>query len=321
MSALLLPNEILSMSAQSVRRLVESGEGDCALLYLALLSSRDSDEARRDLHWDETRMNAAWNRLTDMGLLEGKRETVPKPAADPAADLPRYSRGDVTAALEGEPDFCGLYREVEALLGRPLSDADLQSLLAVYDGLAMDPEVILLLVNYVIRTVRRRKGNPGAVPRVSQIKSEAFRWKRLGLDSAEAAESWLRRQEQADRREWAVLSAVGVTERRPAVEKEREYIDRWVELDISDALISMAHERTVFRKGQRNWPYMNKILLAWHEAGWRTPEQVKAGDKPADRSAPPRCSKAPADFQPTDERIRKGGDWLDEFLEGQKKGE
>lgn len=321
MSALLLPNEILSMSAQSARKLVEAGEGDCALLYLALMSSRDGEEARRALHWGEERLNAAWNRLTDMGLLEGKRETAPKAPADPAADLPQYSRRDVAAALEREPDFHGLYREVENLLGRPLSDADLQSLLAVYDGLAMPPEVILLLVNYVIRTVRRRKGNPGAVPRVSQIRSEAFRWKRLGLDTAEAAEGWLRRQEQADRREWDILAAVGVAERRPAVEREREYIDRWVELGISDGLIAMAYERTVYRKGQRNWPYMNKILMSWHEAGWRTPEQVKAGDKPAARRQTPRQGGVPTDYQPTDERIRKSGDWLDEFLKEQEKGE
>ena len=37
MSALLLPNEILSMSAQAARLIVESGDGDGALLYLALL--------------------------------------------------------------------------------------------------------------------------------------------------------------------------------------------------------------------------------------------------------------------------------------------
>ena len=37
MSALLLPNEILSMSAQAARLLVDSGDGDGALLYLALL--------------------------------------------------------------------------------------------------------------------------------------------------------------------------------------------------------------------------------------------------------------------------------------------
>ena len=37
MSALLMPNDILSMTAQAARRVVELGDGDCALLYLALL--------------------------------------------------------------------------------------------------------------------------------------------------------------------------------------------------------------------------------------------------------------------------------------------
>ena len=40
MSALLLPNEILSMSAQAARLVVESGDGDGALLYLALLPAQ-----------------------------------------------------------------------------------------------------------------------------------------------------------------------------------------------------------------------------------------------------------------------------------------
>ena len=81
----------------------------------------------------------------------------------------------------------------------------------------------------------------------------------------------------------------------------------------------MAYERTVYRKKAMNWPYMNKILQSWHQAGWRTPAQVEAGDKPPRRQPAP--DKAPpADFQPSQERIRKNNDWLDQFLEEQRKG-
>ena len=52
MSALLLPNEILSMSAQAARLLVESGDGDGALLYLALLErGGDPAQAAAALRW------------------------------------------------------------------------------------------------------------------------------------------------------------------------------------------------------------------------------------------------------------------------------
>lgn len=317
MSALLLPNEILSMSAQAARILVEAGEGDCALLYLALLNGGDVEKARKALHWEDSRLNAAYSRLTELGLAAADSAPVPAEQS-PVEELPQYSRKDVADALAREPDFMGLYHETERLLGRPLSDADLQSLYAIYDGMALPAEVILLLVSYVIRAVRRRTGKPGAVPRMSQIKSEASRWKRLGLETAEAADGYIRRQELVNTREWAILSAVGVDKPRTAVADERRFIASWVELEFSDELIALAYERTVFQKGAMNWSYMNRILLNWHQAGFRTPEQVKAGDKPAKQNKPKAVGKQ-ADYQPTAERIQKSADWLDEFLKQQGK--
>lgn len=319
MPALLLPDEILSMPAQAARRLVEAGEGDCALLYLALLDGDDTRKAQQALHWGDDRMASAYGRLAELGMVSAESAPAPEKKKDPAEGLPEYSRKDITDALEHEPEFCQLYHEVERLLGRPFGDTDLQSLYTIYDGLALPPEVICLLVNHKIHVLRHQTQKTGAMPRMSQVKSEAFRWKRLGLDTVEAAENYLRRQERVDRREWAILSAVGVEKQRPAVEGERKYIDSWVELGISDELVAMAYERTVYQKGDMNWPYMNKILLCWHQAGWTTPEQVKAGDKPAKRSAPRRTQKK-EDYQPTTERIRRSADWLDQFLEQQEKG-
>ena len=319
MPALLLPNEILSMSAQAARRLVEAGEGDCALLYLALLDGDDLQKAQRSLHWSESRIAGAYRRLVELGLAAPENTPAPAKKQEPMEELPQYSRKDVTDALANEPEFCVLYHEVERLLGRHLSDMDLQTLYTIYDGLALPVEVVLMLVNHKIHVVRRQKQNEGAMPRMIQIKSEAAYWKRLGLDTVEAAESYLRRQQQVDRREWAILSAVGVTQYRPAVEKEREFINNWVDLALSDELIAMAYERTVFQKGQMNWPYMNKILLSWHQAGYRTPEQVKAGDKPANKRPARQGGLKKEDYQPTAERIQKSNDWLDEFLKQQGK--
>lgn len=318
MSALLLPNEILSMSAQAARRLVEAGEGDCALLYLALLDRGDDKSAQRALHWGDARLAAAWRRLAELGLVA--EESAPAPVQEQVKEEenPQYSRKDLAEALANEPDFCALYHEVERLLGRPLGDMDLQTLYSIYDGLALPVEVILMLVNHKIRSVRRQKQKEGAVPRMSQIRSEAAYWKRLGLDTVEAVEAYLRREQQTDSREWEILSAVGVANPRPAVEGERKYISSWVELEISDQLIALAYERTVYQKGQMNWPYMNKILLNWHQEGFRTPEQVKAGDKPA-KKKPEQKGKQPENYQPTTERIQKSSDWLDEFLRQQGK--
>lgn len=320
MAALLLPNEILSMSAQAARLLVESGDGDSALLYLALLEcGGDADRAAARLRWEEERMAPVWSRLAALGLARPREHSLTAP---PRADdrLPEYGRAEVAAALEKEPPFQDLCREMESRLGRVFSDNDLRCLYTMYDYLALPPEVILQLTGWVVRRERRQKNNPAACPRMPGIQREAFKWKRLGLDTLERAEDYLRRQEAVDSREWAVLSAVGVTQRRPAVERERAYIDSWVEMGVSDELIRMAYERTVYRKGAMNWPYVNKILQAWHAAGYKTPQQVEEGDKPPAR-VERRPKGQPKDFQPTRERIEENGDWLDRFLAEQKKGE
>ena len=90
-------------------------------------------------------------------------------------------------------------------------------------------------------------------------------------------------------------------------------------MELSDELIRMAYERTVYQKKAMSWPYMNKILQSWHSAGYQTPQQVEAGDRPPRRQAPP-AKNQPRDFQPSPERIRKNNDWLDQFLEEQQKG-
>ena len=322
MSALLLPNEILSMSAQAARALTARGDGDCALLYLALLDCGELRRAAAALHWDRPRLDAAYGALVSMGLARAEENTPPAP---PQEEPPKrsYERADVLSALEQEPDFRSLYLEVERQLGRKLSDADLTALYSLYDGLALPPEVIVQLVGHVIQTVRRQKGSPAAMPRIAQIQREGYRWKRLGLDSLELAEEYLHRQQAVDCREWEILSIVGVTQRRPAVEKEREFIAAWVEMGFSDELIRLAWERTVYRKGQMNWPYMNKILLAWKQSGWTTPEQVLAGEKPPKRAAQAQPGPRPGGdtCQPSAKSIQESTDWLDQFLAQQKDGE
>ena len=320
MTPLLLPNEILSMSAQAARLLVESGDGDGALLYLALLEcGGDRDKAAARLRWGEERLRPAWERLTRLELAPAQGGAS-SPVSKQDDRLPEYSRGAIAAAMEQEPVFQSLCREMEGRLGRMFSDNDLKCLYTIYDYLALPPEVILLLTGWAVRRERRQKNNPAASPRMPQIQKEAFRWKRLGLDTPDRAEDYLRAQALTDDREWDILSAVGITERRPAVERERVYIAGWVERGLSNELIHLAYERTVYKKGAMNWPYMNKILLSWHEAGYQTPAQVEAGDRPPRQDKPAQTRQKPQDFQPTQERIQKNNDWLDQFLEEQKKG-
>ena len=52
--------------------------------------------------------------------------------------------------------------------------------------------------------------------------------------------------------------------------------------------IALAYERTCLNTGGLNWPYLNKIMIRWHEAGLHTVEQIRAGDTKKGRGNAPR---------------------------------
>lgn len=313
MAAFLIPNEILSLSAQAARRLLAEGDGDAALLYLALLEGGGSEErARTALGWEFSRLSAAHLRLVRLELATAV--SAPCPTAVPLEEPPQYSRSDILAALEQESSFELLCRAVESCLGRPLGEQDHRTLYTLYDFLALPPEVILMLAHWCGAEAERLHG-AGRKPRIGDLKREAFRWKRMGLDTVEGAETFLRRQQELAGREEKLLLLLDIRG-RPPVGRERDYLAAWVEMGFADDAIRLAYERTVFQKGQMNWAYMNSILKRWHGEGLHTAEAVQAGDtRPA--QAPARPSTPGEERRASANRLKGDVAWLEEFLKQQ----
>ena len=70
------------------------------------------------------------------------------------------------------------------------------------------------------------------------VKKEAFRWKRLGVDTLAAAEEFLAKQEILVGREREILPLLGIKDRAP-VERERQYIEGWVDMGFTDDAIRL----------------------------------------------------------------------------------
>ena len=224
MAELLLPGEIVSMTARAANRLVAGGNGDAALLYLHLLArggKLDAAAARKALHWDEARLEEGWKALVSLGLADGEAgpaQAAAPPEAPPGP--PDYTAADITRELEDKTStFPGLVNEVQRRLGKILSTADLKSLYTLYDYLALPAEVICLLVSWCVEEFARKYG-PGRKPRMSQIQKEGFVWHRLGVDTAQAAEEHLKKQALYRSREGEILRLL-VLPPRPLVVKER----------------------------------------------------------------------------------------------------
>ena len=60
---------------------------------------------------------------------------------------------------------------------------------------------------------------------------------------------------------------------------ESRYIKQWLEMGFDEETIGLAYERSCLNTGGLAWPYINKILLRWHEAGLHTADQIRSGDR------------------------------------------
>ncbi|MEG1072174.1 MAG: DnaD domain protein [Oscillospiraceae bacterium] len=276
MATCLIPGGVLSLSCSDADKLFALGSGDGALLYLALLRYDTLPAARAALKWGLPRLEGAYAALVTAGLATAGASSNPEQAPPVHDAPPDYMMADIAGALEKDGTFSSVSHEVERLLGKLLSGADLKTLYEIYDYIALPADVILLLTNFCLRETVRKYGE-GRKPRMSVISKTAYKWQRLGLDTPEAVEEFLKGQAVLQGREAELLPLLGITGRAP-LDREREYIAAWTDMGFPDETIRLAYEKTVFKKQSLNWAYMNSILKSWHQKGLHTPLQVEQGD-------------------------------------------
>lgn len=276
--------ENVTLSARAAKRLLEKGDGDAALLYLALLRHHGNVPPRSlagELRWDRPRIEAAERTLRDLELIAPAAEELPP---EPADERPAYQREDIADRLEKSAEFRGLTAEVEKKLGKRLTTPDVGILLGLTDYLGLPSDVIYLLVCHCVERVQRRYG-PGRRPGMKQIEKEAYAWARMGIDTQVEAAAYLKKY--ADRQETlpAYMRALQLGDRLPAPSEEK-YLTAWQEMGFPPETVAIACDKTILKCHELKWAYCNGILKRWHQAGLHTPEEVEAGDRPAARPAP-----------------------------------
>lgn len=282
-----LPQEesvVLSQAAAS--RLIRRGDGDAALLYIAVLRSRGAgDEASLGaaLGWPADRVRRAFAVLAGEGLVslpagaESGGGAAPPPA-EPEERRTEYTRADMARALEGA-EFAALTAAVEEKLGKKLTTPDLAVLLGLYDQVGLPADVIFLLVGFCAERTARQYG-PGRRPTLRQIEREGYYWARLGLMTQESAAAYIRDCQRRREALPELMRLLGLGDRQPGPSEER-YLLSWAAMGFDRAVIERAYDKTLLKCKELKWPYMNKILSSWHQKGLHTLSEVEAGDRPA----------------------------------------
>ena len=301
------PDEPVILASQAVKRLLDRGDGDAALLYLALLRRRGDAPPRSlagELRWDRGRIEAAEAALRDLGLI-----TPQAPPAEPADEPPAYRQDELAGKLEESEDFRRLTAEVERKLGKRLTTADISVLLGLYDYLGLPSDVIYLLVCHCAERTAARLG-PGRRPTLRQIEREGYAWARRGIDTQAAAAEYLRDYGRKREAVPAYMRALRLGDRLP-VREEEKFLLQWLEWGFSPEAAALAYEKTVLKCHEFKWNYCNGILRRWHEAGLHTVDEIEAGDR---RSRPPAASGV----QPSPGRAG-GNAWMRKYIQRREK--
>lgn len=295
-----LPEEKnITLSQSVVRRLIQSGSGDAALLYLCLVNESGSvspERLRALLKWDAPRLSAAEQALFAAGLL-GQTDEPPTPPARENTDAPapEYSRDDITRKLERDATFGSLLREVERKLGA-LSTPSVGKLLGLYEYLGLPAEVIYLLVGHCVERKAAQYGSTRR-PTMREVEKEGYIWARRELFSMEAANEYLR-EESRRRSSWPEYMNVLGMGGRACAPSEEKYLSAWSEMGFPPETVAVAYDKTVLRCHEFKWSYCNGILKKWHEKGIHTPDEARSEGK-ATRAKPPATKDKNA--------------WMDEF--------
>ena len=263
----------LNISRDHVRKLLATGSGDAAMVYLYISAGNPLEEAEQSLKMGAGRVSCAVATLRQLGLWEEPKKTV-----IPMGERPNYTENDVFEAMDRDFDFRILYGEVQRLLGKSLNTEELKILLGFTRYLGMTPDVISVLVNYC-RDRQRQRGNNRA-PSLRTIEKEAYAWAEKGIDTLEEAAVYIQNQNQYNTRMAHIKHLLQIRGRRLTAAEER-YAYQWSEMGFDDETILMAYERTCINTGGLKWPYMNSILKRWHEAGLHTAQQVRDRDSKA----------------------------------------
>ena len=269
----------LHIDVAPLRKLLAAKSGDAALLYLYIHSGNDPKAACAQLGLTSTRFSCAEATLRQLGLwLEEQHSTIAP------GERPQYSEQDVLQAMDQEDSFRLLRGEVQRLLGRNLNTEDLKILLGFLHYLGLPSDVISVLVSFCKDRARSR-GKIHA-PSLRTIEKEAYHWAEQGIDTLEAAAAYILTQNNRNSQLSQLMDMLQIRGRNLTAAEER-FANAWLEMDFPKEVITMAYERTCLNTGGLNWNYMNKILTRWQEAGFKTAEDIRTGDrKGVDKAAP-----------------------------------
>jgi len=276
--------ETVTLTGQTIDKLVREGNGEAALLYLYIMKTNGqstSGDTALALGKNAGEIATSMAVLSRLGLVKlGDTTDVPPPSLEIEPDEPgyeprRYTLDEIKNELKQGSDFAFVVEETQRCLGKILNPDELLRLFGIYDALRLPPEVILLLITHCISESRHTGG--GRAPSMRYIEKAAYTWEREGIFSLDRAEEFIKALETRRSLRGEIRQAMQIRDREFSA-TEKRYVDGWIEMGFDVGAIGIAYDKTVVKTGQLTWNYMDSILKRWHSKGLHTPKEIREKD-------------------------------------------
>jgi len=262
-------NEYFTLPSAIVdRHLSTCGEVEIKLILWLIRNDGNSMDAAKLctlLKTDQIGLDEAIRYWVQSGVLSRRGGRLTLASASTSSTPPRYSGETVRLRAQQDDGLRQLFESYEQITGKPIGSEDMAELFAIYDYLALPPDVILMIAAYA-KSVDKAG--------MAYIKRVAADWSERGIDNMAAANQMITKLEDSRKHESKIKIMFGIGD-RALTKREKEYISTWCsEREQSLELIELAYNEAVDRKGKLSFAYIDGILKSWHEQGIKTPDEV-----------------------------------------------
>ena len=220
----------------------------------------------------EARALSTLTLLTEMGLI-APEQSESEPVGGIVEEFEyRIREGEIesesalsVARVIRNENLAEMISECASIFEEPaLSSEHTAVLTALYTQYGLSQEYILTLASYMAT-----KGKPN----VSTLKNKAISLHRRGIDTVEELERYISDCERENTADWELKRLFGIKSRNLS-DAELAYFRRWCdEFDFTTEIVSAAYDiSSVATGGKLSFPYTDKILTEWHDAGCKTVE-------------------------------------------------
>lgn len=178
---------------------------------------------------------------------------------------PTYNADDIRLQKQ-DSDFCALLCIIEQYLGKPLSVADVKSIIYIHKELGFSADLIDILLEYCLERGKKE---------LRYIERTAAAWYESNIRTVEDART---NASSYDKTVFTIMKALGKFN-TPTL-KETEYINRWRNTyGFSTEMILACCERTVLATDSHRFEYADGILKNWQKKNLYSLNAVSEADR------------------------------------------